>query len=111
MTRITRTLTRARLAAAHRAAGGAVRPDHQSLTDHHPLTAQMSMLADDNGITLAADPCADGSYRLNFSADAKVYPDGAIERLDVRLVPGFTIADLPVNWPWAGPVTGGADPA
>ncbi|MEN2976710.1 hypothetical protein P7L78_02580 (plasmid) [Tistrella bauzanensis] len=111
MTRITRTLTRARLAAAHRAAGGAVRPDHQSLTDHHPLTAQMSMLADDNGITLAADPCADGSYRLNFSADAKVYPDGAIERLDVRLVPGFTIADLPVNWPSADPVTGDADPA
>ncbi|HYJ29057.1 MAG TPA: hypothetical protein VEW25_01790 [Allosphingosinicella sp.] len=90
MARITRVQTLARLDIG--AAAGL----------RHPLGAQAAML--DDVAATAIDRCAAGVYRLSFSPGAKVYADGAIETLDVRVVPGFTIADMPVFWP------GGAAP-
>jgi hypothetical protein len=85
MARITRQQTLARLDTLH--ARGL----------HHPLSAQIAMFVDAEGD--AADACTQGVYRLNFSPDAKVYADGAVEPLDVRIVPGFTIAEMPISWP------------
>lgn len=99
MARITRQLTRARLG-TDRAHGL-----------RHPLGAQVAALADSGLAVAALDPCADGVYRLNFSPDTKVYAAGAIESLDVRMIPGFTIAEMPVSWPGGDPVAPDADPA
>ncbi|WP_372500841.1 hypothetical protein P7L66_04525 (plasmid) [Tistrella mobilis] len=94
MARMTRMLTRARLRsdAAH------------GLT--HPIAQQMAVLAE----TAAAvvDPCAEGVYRLNFSPDARVFAE--TQTLDLRMVPGFTIADMAVAWP-GGSTPPAADPA
>jgi hypothetical protein len=94
MARMTRMLTRARLRsdAAH------------GLT--HPIARQMAVLAE----TAAAiiDPCAEGVYRLNFAPDAKVFANP--HTLDLRMVPGFTIADMTVAWPGGG-TPPAADPA
>lgn len=94
MARITRQLTRERLRTAQAHGTG------------HPLMALRAGLADDATgaraaatASLATDPCGTDTYRLNFSPATLVYAGGAIQPLDVRLVPGFTIADLPVNWP------------
>ncbi|MEN3161292.1 LysM domain-containing protein [Tistrella mobilis] len=94
MARMTRMLTRARLRsdAAH------------GLT--HPIARQMAVLAE--AATAIADPCAEGVYRLNFSPDAKVFAE--TQTLDLRMVPGFTIADMAVAWP-GGSTPPAADPA
>ncbi len=77
----------------------------------HPLTAQLAAFADVAAGTAALDPCADGVYRLNFSPDVKVYADHAIRDLDVRMIPGFTIAAMPVTWPNGTPAAADASPA
>ncbi|KYO52572.1 LysM domain-containing protein (plasmid) [Tistrella mobilis] len=94
MARMTRMLTRARLRsdAAH------------GLT--HPIARQMAVLAE--AATTIADPCAEGVYRLNFSPDAKVFAE--TQTLDLRMVPGFTIAEMAVAWP-GGSTPPAADPA
>ncbi|AFK55879.1 LysM domain-containing protein [Tistrella mobilis] len=94
MARMTRMLTRARLRsdAAH------------GLT--HPIARQMAVLAETAAAVL--DPCAEGVYRLNFSPDAKVFAE--TQTLDLRMVPGFTIADMTVAWP-GGSTPPAADPA
>lgn len=94
MARMTRMLTRARLRseAAH------------GLT--HPIARQMAVLAETTAAV--ADPCAEGVYRLNFAADAKVFANP--HTLDLRMVPGFTIADMAVAWP-GGSTPPAADPA
>src|SRR5580704_15867518 len=57
----------------------------------HPLAAEAQM-----GAGLDEDPCG-GAYRLDFSPDAKVFADGAIEAVDVRVLPALTVADMPVR--------------
>lgn len=84
MARITRVGTLARLGVSR----------SRSLED--ALAAQSAMLADLPDA--AADACAPEVYRLDFSPDAKVYADQAIRTLDARILPGFTIADMPVAW-------------
>ncbi|MFJ3794102.1 hypothetical protein [Kitasatospora sp. NPDC090091] len=37
-------------------------------------------------------------YRLHFDPDAHVFPDGLPRTLHLTLVPGYTIADVPVDW-------------
>jgi hypothetical protein len=96
--RITRQLTRARLRTA----------EIHGL--RHPLAAQIAAFAD-VAAAAALDPCADGVYRLDFSPDVKVYADGVIRDLDVRMVPGFTIAAMPVTWPNGTPASAAASPA
>lgn len=95
MSRLTRQLTRARLQNA--AAQGVM----------HPLLAQLAALADGPG----QDPCAAGVYRLNFSPDAKVYADGAVLPLDVRILPAFTVAAMPLTWPDTAAATPADSPA
>lgn len=99
LSRLARQLTRARLQSA--AAPGL----------KHPLSAQLAALADSPADTLASDPCAAGVYCLNFSPNAKVYTDGAILPLDVRMVPGFTVAAMPLTWPGGTPATPADSPA
>jgi len=82
--RLTRQLARARLGVA------------RDFGVRHPLSAQLAGLDDARSINV--DACDQSVYRLNFSPDAKVYPGGAIMPLDVRVVPGLTIADMPIAW-------------
>jgi hypothetical protein len=98
MARITRQLTQARLRTA----------EIHGL--RHPLTAQIAAFAD-VAVGAAPDPCAEDVYRLNFSPDVKVYADRVIRDLDVRMVPGFTIAAMPVTWPNGTPAAADASPA
>ncbi|MCT9825452.1 hypothetical protein [Pseudomonas veronii] len=95
MSRLTRQLTRARL---QNAAAQGVK---------HPLSAQLAALADGPGQA----PCAVGVYRLNFSPDAKVYADGAVLALDVRILPAFTVAAMPLTWPDTATATPANSPA
>ncbi|MGA8494490.1 MAG: hypothetical protein WB764_03350 [Xanthobacteraceae bacterium] len=99
MARIARQLTQARLRTA----------EIHGL--RHPLTAQIAAFADVAIGAAAADACADSVYRLNFSPDVKVYADSEIRRLDVRMVPGFTIAAMPVTWPNGTSALAAASPA
>ena len=97
--RITRQLTQTRLRTA----------EIHGL--RHQLTAQIAAFADGAAGTAAPDACADSVYRLNFSPDVKVYADRVICDLDVRMVPGFTIAAMPVTWPNGTSAAADASPA
>ena len=39
-----------------------------------------------------------GEYRLRFDPDARVFPGGLPRTAHVSLVPGYTVADVPVDW-------------
>lgn len=48
----------------------------------------------------AYDPSnPNAGYCLDFSASAKVFPDGAVQALDVRLLPAYTVAEAMLVWP------------
>ncbi len=95
MAHITRGLARARLAA--RAKQAAL----------HPLALQQQLKLS------AATPeeCKEGVYHLQFDPAVKVFANGGIESLDVRIVPAFTVAELPVTWPSQSGVAAASDPA
>ncbi|WHU04262.1 LysM domain-containing protein [Sphingomonas sp. NIBR02145] len=61
----------------------------------HALEDQAAM----RDVAAPADRAAEADYRLNFSPNAKVYADGEIKPLDVRVVPALTIAAMPIAWP------------
>jgi len=84
LARITRPLTLARLGTA------------EARGLRHPLAIHRAAFAD---LAALSDPCGASVYRLSFSPDAKVFEDGAVRALDVRILPGFTIASIPVSWP------------
>lgn len=49
----------------------------------------------------APDPCA--AYDLNWDPGRKLFPDGGIRPVPVTLVPGLTVAEVPVAWSGSEP--------
>jgi hypothetical protein len=56
----------------------------------------------------AIDVCAD--YPLTWTPDQPVFPDGLVHDVSLRITPGLTIADVPVDWTGTTPPPN-SDPA
>jgi LysM repeat protein len=52
-------------------------------------------------VTVVAE-AADG-YHLQFDPNAKVFPDQQVHTATLKVIPAFTVADVPVDWTGTGP--------
>lgn len=63
------------------------------------------------GAALSLPAAAQDGYVLRFDKDAHVFPDGQPRTATLKLVPGYTVAGIAIDWPGQGAGGGAGDDA